>query len=503
MRPAPGQIYGETTANSRTADSTARIPVATGQCFDAATPRTQVRLVQRAAAARGRIEECRTAMRPCLLRIVAKTEARPCPGPSSGLPNGSSSRSERARASELNRRSVCPAAVAAGRPRCARARRGLTSIAARMVVLVSQTDHLLPVQERSRRTTDPIALNLFQQLRRMPPLDGRFVLTALDGRIADAAGERVVLARTAVQMFCRETGKQPSKKRYERWRLAHADAGTLPSATFIANTWQASWSLAMHELGYQPAPDHSVRRMARLGSVRSNEEMLDDVRECAADLGRSPRAYEYELWQRAKLASGVGAVRYVGKQTYRNRFGGWPEVLVAAGLPAAGPHSARALQVDWASGQPLHALREAAAEFDGQRLRSVQYEAWRARRIADDPEAANTIPTRPSISRYYGGWYLALAAAGLISDAAAGHIKGGAGYRFTDEELGRAVARFAVEFTGLPTRHAYVIWRREAMVREPDTHLPSEATVGQWAGSWRSVGERVDAHRSAGTTAPP
>jgi hypothetical protein len=371
-----------------------------------------------------------------------------------------------------------------------------------MVVLVSQTDHLLPVQERSRRTTDPIALNLFQQLRKMPPLDGRFVLTALDGRIAEAAGERVVLARTAIELFCRETGEKPSKKRYERWRRAHSDAGTLPSATFIANTWQTSWSLAMHELGYQPAPDHAVRRMARLGSVRSNEEMLEHVRECAADLGRSPRAHEYARWQREKLANGIGAVRYLGKQSYRNRFGGWPEALVAAGLPAAGPSGPRARRVDWASGQPLQLLREAAAEVDVRRLRCSQYEAWRARRVARDPEAGNTIPTRETICRYYGGWHLALAAAGLISDEVAGSLKGGAGLRFTDEELGRAVARFAVEVTGPPTRHAYVVWRREAMIREPGTHLPSEATLGRWAGSWRSIGERVDTHRGASTQAP-
>lgn len=84
---------------------------------------------------------------------------------------------------------------------------------------MSATDHLLPVEARYRRTTDRVALNLFDQLRTMSTTDCRFVLAALNGRLAHASGERVVTVRSAIEQFSAETGEQPSKKRYERWRV--------------------------------------------------------------------------------------------------------------------------------------------------------------------------------------------------------------------------------------------------------------------------------------------
>jgi hypothetical protein len=372
-----------------------------------------------------------------------------------------------------------------------------------MVDVVASTEHLLAVQQRTRRTTDPIALNLFHQLRKMSTADCRLVLTALDGRLAGASSERVLVVRAAIEQFCQETGDKPSKKRYEHWRRAHDDARALPSATYVANTWKGSWSQAMHELGLQPAPDHAARRMAKNGSRRTDEELLEHVRQCATELGHVPSHSEYATWQRQKLADAVGTVRYLGMQTYRNRFGNWPDVLTAAGLPSDGKIAARTRRVDWASGQPLQHLRDATEELGCKRLRYEHYAAWRARRIArqiaDNDRTA--VATGHAICQHYGGWRFALAAAGLISSAAAENLRGGAGRGFTAAEIERVITRFATETTDSPTRSTYMRWRRHVMDREPDTHLPSAVTLGRFAGDWVTVRDRVDAQRATGGAA--
>ena len=367
-----------------------------------------------------------------------------------------------------------------------------------MVELVPAKDHLPPVEARYRRTTDRVALNLFDQLRTMSTTDCRFVLAALDGRLAHASGERVVTARSAIEQFTRETGEHPSKKRYERWRVEHEDARTLPSATYIANTWQGSWSQAMHELGLQPAPDHAARRMAKTGSRRTDEELLEHVRECAAELGHPPTYGEHTAWQRDKVANSVGSARYLGKQTYRTRFGNWPSVLIAAGLASDGKIAARTRRVDWTSGQPLQHLRDATKELGVQRLRYEQYDAWRAGRIAQ--QIANNdltaVATGHAICQHYDGWRFALAAAGLLSSTAAQNMRGGAGRGFTDDDIEQTITRFATESTEPPTRSGYTRWRDAVMDRERDTHLASFVTLGKRAGGWMSMRARVDAHRA-------
>ena len=372
-----------------------------------------------------------------------------------------------------------------------------------MVGVVASTDHLLPVQQRTRRTTDPIAMNLFHQLLKMSAADCRLVLTALDGRLAGTSSERVLVVRAAIEQFCQETGGKPSKKRYERWRRAHDDARALPSATYVAGTWKGSWSQAMHELGLEPAPDHAARRMAKHGSRRTDEELLDHVRECAVELGHVPRHGEYAAWQRQKLTDAIGTVRYLGMQAYRTRFGNWPDVLIAAGLASDGEIAVRTRRVEWASGQPLQHLRDATEELGCKRLRYEHYDAWRARRIARQiaDRDRTAIATGHAICEHYGGWRFALAAAGLISDAAAENLRGGAGRGFTAVEIEHVITRFAVETTDSPTPSTYVRWRRTVMDREPDTHLPSKVTLERLAGDWVAVKSRVDARRATGGAA--
>jgi hypothetical protein len=364
-----------------------------------------------------------------------------------------------------------------------------------MVEFVTEADHLHPVECRRPATTDPLALNLFRQLQKMNIDDCRCVLAALDGRMSGASSERIVLVRLAVDLFYEETDAPLTKKRYERWRLGRPDAQGLPSATFIANTWTGAWSQAMDKLGVQPAPDYAAARMAKAGPSRSNEEMLEHLRLCAAELGHTPQVAEYASWKREKLQTVPGA-RYLGEQTYRKRFGGWGRALIAAGLPLETRASMRS-RVDWESDQPLQILRDATAEVGSSRLTTAQYEAWRKHRLdaLQSDNHVEAVPAAMSITAHFGGWFAALAAAGLMDPRTARNLRRGAGRAFTDTELGDIIARYATETAGPVTSRNYSRWCRTVVAGDPTIHMPNRTMLGSRCGGWGSIAARVANHR--------
>lgn len=356
--------------------------------------------------------------------------------------------------------------------------------------------HLAAVEHRSTRTTDPIALNLFRQLKRMDVCDRRLVLITLDGRLTGASSERVVLVRSAVERFQAETGQLLAKKRYERWRVAHPDRAALPSATYIAKTWNGSWSTAMDRLGLRPAPEHAVRRMAKLGVSPTDCELLELLRVCASDLGHTPRVLDYKRWRHRQLRDHECLV--FSEQTYRRRFGGWHQATEAAGL-AVRPKATRIICSDWTSEEALGFLRAAAQPLGGERLRVSQYDAWRSRYLAERSEDGTVacVPRANSIAARFGGWLRALAAAGLISDNAVANLRVGHGRSFSDAEVDEALARFARETNGKPTSCAYQRWCESSMQREIGTHTPGRAAVANRLDGWPNAAARILDHRRA------
>jgi len=366
---------------------------------------------------------------------------------------------------------------------------------------VTAEPYLRPAGERSALTTDPVALNLFRQLRKMDDCDRRFVLRELDGSLASASSERIVLVRSAMELFVAETGEALSKKRYERWRLARADRATLPSATFVVNTWTGSWSTAMDKLGFEPAADHAARRMAMSGAPLSDSALLEHLRACAAELGATPRVSDYHDWRRENLRR-PGSAPYAGPQTYRRRFGSWRLAVEAAGLlTRAVTPSARVAQ--WTVEDALGYLREADAQSGPGRMRVSQYDDWRRQRLAALPLSGSStaIPYGAAISNRLGGWLPALAAAGLISDRAAQSYRVGHGRAFSDTELDEALARFARETDCSPTSTAYQSWCKRTMEDDVGVHLPGRTAVCLRLGTWADAAGRIRAHRQR-TPAP-
>jgi hypothetical protein len=359
---------------------------------------------------------------------------------------------------------------------------------------MSEDHHLAAVEQRSARTTDPIALNLFRQLMRMDVWDRQLVLITLDGHLTGISGERVVLVRSAVERFQAETGQSLAKKRYERWRVAHPERAALPSATYIATTWNGSWATAMDKLGLRPAPNHAVRRMATLGVRPTDSELLELLRSCAADVGHTPRVLEYRRWRQQQLRDHETIV--FGEQTYRRRFGGWHQAIESAGLPVR-PRARRTISTEWTSEDAVRYLRTAAEEGDGARLRVSQYDAWRRAYLAEQ-DARGTSPAIPrgdSIAARFGGWLRALAAAGLINDDAAANLRIGHGRSFSDADIDEALARFARDTHGKRTSCAYQRWCESTMEREHGTHLPGRAAIANRLDGWPNAAERILGHR--------
>jgi Homing endonuclease associated repeat len=339
---------------------------------------------------------------------------------------------------------------------------------------------------------DAIALNLFEQLQGMTVQDRRFILIELDGHIAGAAGERVVLVRAALELFARETGEPLRRQRYERWRAARADADALPSAAFIVGTWNGSWGNAVDELGLVAAPDQVARLMLVRGVSPTTTQLLDVLGSCATELGRTPTLRDFRLWKRDVSRRPGGPVVF-SPQTYREHFGGWLQALDAAGLPRRG-RAGWVRTVGWTRGDAIGYVRQAAAESGG-RLTYRQYDEWRRRMLAAGPApgARMPVPSGQSIAKCFGGWIAAVAAAGLTSPA---ETRARQHRLFSDAEIEDALARFARETTGSVSSCAYERWQHRA-ARGPGVRPPGREMLAVRNGGWVNVAARIRAHRLA------
>lgn len=206
--------------------------------------------------------------------------------------------------------------------------------------------------------------------------DRRFILVELEGR---AAGERLVLVRAALERFVRETGEPLRQQRYERWRVALVDADVLPSAAFVADTWNGSWGNAMDELGIQAAPDQLARLMLLRGVSPTDTELLEVLRACATEFGRTPTLRDFRLWKR-EVSRRTGGPVVFSQQTYHEHFGGWL-------------HALDAVEIEDALGRFAH-------ETSGS-VSSCAYERWQ-RQATSGPGARP--PGRKILTARHGGW---------------------------------------------------------------------------------------------------
>ncbi len=148
--------------------------------------------------------------------------------------------------------------------------------------------------------------------------------------------ERVTVARHAVERFLADTGGPVSKRRDEAWRAAREDRPTIPSGTFVSNTF-GSWAKAMDALGLKVTPDHLGFRLRTVGSAPGGSQVITDLRRCGAELGKSRLLFrEYREWARNQERSGRAAnTLLISPNSFLSRFGSFTAALRLAGLDSA------------------------------------------------------------------------------------------------------------------------------------------------------------------------
>lgn len=348
-----------------------------------------------------------------------------------------------------------------------------------------------PDSRRNRRGVDPLAFRIFELLRPLCDEDKRCVLAALDAASSPTpvAPERLTFLEASLERFLSETGGTPSKRRYERWRLdgSHED---VPSATFIANTF-GSWAKAMDALGHKPTSDHLGYRLRTLGPGPSDQQVIADLRRCGRELGKTRLLFrEYRAWAKAQEVTGRGAnTLLVSPNTFIGRFGSFAAALRLAGLePARGGPRTRSSQNT--PERLVDSLRRGSEDAGGGRISFDRYEAWRERRF----RAGEPVPAAHTISKGFGGWRLALSAAGLAApdETAAGYGRG-RGRKMSIDHVARSLIEAARTLDWPLRLTSYERWRAERLadVRRPPP--PSSSLIQNRIGTWTTIRTLIQA----------
>lgn len=341
----------------------------------------------------------------------------------------------------------------------------------------------------TRRGTDPLALALFDLLRHCAEADRRRVLDALDAVETPASGERASFALSAIERFRSESPAAPSKRRYEAWRRSHPDRESIPSATFVANTF-GSWAKAMDAAGVRPSVRHRAYRLRALGQPPSDQEVLEDLRRCARELGLSRlRFADYRRWARERERTGR-ATRplIVSPNTFIARFGSFPSAVARAGLRPArcGP---RGKSSEHTPKRLVECLREADRSRNPRRgsLTVEAYERWRANRIAraEAEDRWLAVPSASAIRDRFGGWPAALRAARLVSRERASGSARGRGQKMSEEQIAASLVDAARELGPELTYERYLRWRVRRVDDLARPRPPSRSLISRKAGSWR------------------
>lgn len=342
-------------------------------------------------------------------------------------------------------------------------------------------------QRRTRRGTDPLALALFGLLRDLGEEDLRLVLGALDGARSRVRGERVALVASAIGWYRSESRAPLSKRRFTAWRREHPDRASIPSATFVENTF-GGWAKAMDALGVRPAADHRARRLRSLGTRPSNDQVLADLGRCGAELGlRRLRFSDYRRWALDQERAGRGPeALLVSPNTFSSRFGSFPRALLAAGLEPAG-RGPSGRTSDHTRERLIACLREAAGARRGSgALTIADYERWRAERIEHARGAGEwlAVPGTHAIRRRFGSWPGALAAAGLVSARRAAHNARGRGRQMSSEQIAAGLIDAARELGDRLSFAGYEHWRTARVRDLSRPRPPSRSLIHRKVGSW-------------------
>ncbi|HRV60604.1 MAG TPA: hypothetical protein P5138_08230, partial [Solirubrobacterales bacterium] len=264
--------------------------------------------------------------------------------------------------------------------------------------------------EESLRTSDLLARALFSQLRNRTIHERRYVLEALIA--ASNGGEmtspRMRVMKASLAWYQAESGKIPAKVAYERWRKEQDDPGLCPANRMIRHF--STWNRALNDLGIKPMPDPPALRVLSRGQQISDEEVLQALRDCAADLGSDNFTIaQYEKWAKAELLKPENRGRKIpiSKSIATRRWGTVRQAKIAAGLDPNSPYHSTGHFTDE---ELLDQLIGAREQIEG-RLSTAKYAVWRKAKLEEARRRGEVIrvPCAFTFHSHFGGWLNAVA----------------------------------------------------------------------------------------------
>lgn len=359
---------------------------------------------------------------------------------------------------------------------------------------------------RGEQFADPSARAVWAALCALDPASQHDVLAELQERLgapvlasSDVRTRRAIAAlREAAEIL----GRSPSVGDYRRLQAERRELDWPPDGS-LRKWLGGSWNDCLARAHLEAVADGDVL-LTPLGPSFEEQELVDALRACAADVGSPPTLSAYLCWARRPDVQARPGRRPRSQGPF-DRFGGYANVLIASGLITGDgafvmPATTRVRLGQYHASEEviLAALREVADRL-GRPPRSTDYQLERLKiiRESDATGQLRTIPDYGTVNRRYGTWDTALVAAGL--QPLGGRATGGGGKknkgrkapRVTEEMIFDAI-REAYAQLGDPFRSdAYKTWRLNQAERDRATgvyrELPSYDTIQSRYGTWKNA----------------
>ena len=326
---------------------------------------------------------------------------------------------------------------------------------------------------------DPLAMALFGVVRKLPAGERRTLLGVIDGQLRGMCGERAHPLgevgdhdRDSQRQTASTCRVEPRPKRCPKRRSPPSGAA----------------STDMQACGL---PHTSV--------ALSDDEVLEEMRRCARDLGDDFFHYEaYRSWALAQQVTNPDRTTLpIDAGDFIGRFGSYPRARIAAGLERV-PRRVVEDDVEGSFVACVSAIQAAADEIGRTRILSTrEYMQWRSAHL-EDKERRRVLAPPPewkTISDQFETWPNALAAAGIISRREAADYYRGDGEHASDAHIARWLCVATTVLGQRVTTGTYTRWR-DMQIDDPKAgYPPGQGEIQKRFGNWDAAMRTVEAAR--------
>jgi hypothetical protein len=316
-----------------------------------------------------------------------------------------------------------------------------------------------------RRQADRLAVALYAVLVDRSEVDRRHVLRALQA--PGTRGPRTAVRdhmASALRLCEAEIGRFPSYRAYEAWRLEQPSPSDWPSGSSVARAF-SSWSAMLDALAVAPAARPQTVKMMAIGGAFTREELLEPIRRCGRELGKSPLTFvDYRRWAQATRHDDGHERVPLNITPFMREFGSFSSAVTDAGLEPFLKSKAAANRSWYSRGEIAAALRGASQDLGERAPTTTQYMRWR-RALLEEARSRGSklaLPSDISIYAHFPTWADALHASGLVADDEVDLVRRRAqGEATSPQRVAKSLLEFqAAEWYG-ETRSDYMRWRAE------------------------------------------